>query len=135
MNQPCGTFRRADLIDAVFDEFNSLSVIFHEPADTFVDQRPPYNTVGLSRPRFQSYGADSVSSMAAARAAAVERHGGGPGGGAAGAPGGATVGNLLDVDMFTDMGDTAGTFRLRGDAVLSPGDFEQKWLVFGPSFS
>eukprot|EP00041_Stephanoeca_diplocostata_P036376 m.1324797 g.1324797 ORF g.1324797 m.1324797 type:complete len:805 (-) comp24852_c4_seq1:147-2561(-) len=115
--------RRSDLIDAVFDEFNSLSVIYHEPADTFVDQRPPYNTVGLSRPRFQSYGADSVSSMAAARAAAVERRDG-----AAGASSGGAVGNLLDVDMFTDMGN-GGAFRLRADAALSPADFEAKWTA------
>ena len=30
------------MLEKVFEEFNSLSCIYGDPADTFVDQRPPY---------------------------------------------------------------------------------------------
>jgi len=35
----------------VFDEFNSLSAIYGERSINFVEQRPPFNTVAVSRPR------------------------------------------------------------------------------------
>lgn len=34
----------------VFDEFNSLSAIYGERSINFVEQRPPFNTVAVSRP-------------------------------------------------------------------------------------
>lgn len=113
--------RHAVVIEKVFEEFNSLSCVYGAPAETFVDQTPPYNTVGLARARFSSFGG-SGAAAAAARAAAVARAGAASGGGGGS---GAQIGNLLDVGAFTDA--SSGDRDLSAAAAMNPADFEKKW--------
>lgn len=49
---------RDGAFDNVFDEFNSLSAIYGERSINFVEQRPPFNTVAVSRPRAAMSNAD-----------------------------------------------------------------------------
>jgi hypothetical protein len=110
--------QHAVVLEKVFEEFNSLSCVYGAPAETFVDQQPPYNTVGLARPRFSSFGG-SGGQAAAARAAAVARAA------SAGGRGGGQIGNLLDVGAFTDAG--SAEHDLSAAASMTPQAFEQKW--------
>ena len=96
--------------DQVFDEFNSLSVIYGQPSATFLDQRPPYNTIGVSR--------DQIADMGELESAESVTQGSTPAANNASS-------QLIDMDMFQS--DT-GNMPMNPNPVLSAADFEQKWV-------
>lgn len=117
--------RRGEVVDKVFEEFNSLACVYGHPADTFVDQRPPYNTVGLARPRFTSFGASGTAAAAArATASATSAHS---------SDNKTQVGNLLDVGAFSEGAGSTGGMQLSSTASMTPQVFEQKWTSSEPS--
>lgn len=97
--------------DHVFDEFNSLSAIYGERSINFVEQRPPYNAVGVSRPQANMGEAEMISA-----------------GGGDVVTKSSSIGNLLDDDMFTSAPAQQSGSMLKPNATITPGDFEKIWV-------
>eukprot|EP00040_Diaphanoeca_grandis_P001303 m.18080 g.18080 ORF g.18080 m.18080 type:complete len:808 (+) comp11828_c0_seq1:105-2528(+) len=104
---------REGVLDAVFDEFNSLSAIYQEPSTQFVEQRSPYNTVGSTRPRAHALTDDEPDAVQ---------------------PVAQTVNatptpNLLDGDMFTIGIPVTQGMSLVADPAITPAEFEKRWTT------
>lgn len=99
--------------DSVFDEFNSLSAVYGERSVNFIEQRPPYNTVGVSRPRATAMGPIDEDGVP------IQQQ-----------PVSSSIGNLLDEDMFTSSPavEKIDGFALNPAASIQPAEFEKRWV-------
>lgn len=112
---------------ALFDEFNSLSVVYSLPSTSFITQAPPYNTVGTGRkfpPQSSGFEEPPVSrpppaaAAAAPAAAAVTSR----------APSQPAAAALLDLDIGAPAAAPAPSLTLEAVSDLKPADFERIWL-------
>lgn len=111
---------REGVLDAVFDEFNSLSAIYQEPSTEFVEQRSPFNTVGSTRVRNHPMMInDNDDEGHQEKVAAVQHVNPAP--------------NLLDDNIFSIGIPVTQGMALVPDPFISPAEFEQKWTSAEPS--
>jgi len=98
--------------DAVFEEFNSLSVIYGQPSATFLDLRPPFSMVGVAQSQRQE-----LADLGDFEGIAVGQQGGAP-----------SSGNdqpLIDMNMGQM---DSGNMPMNPNPTLSAADFERKWM-------
>lgn len=103
---------RNSAFGTVFEEFNSLSAIYGELSINFVEQRPPFNTVAVSRLHGAMSNPDKPSQETPAAPMAL---------------GQST--NLLDDDMFQMNVAPATGFALVPTASIHPSEFEKRWVA------
>jgi AP-4 complex subunit beta-1 len=106
----------------VFKEFNTLSVIYGQPAITFVEQQHPYNTVGVGEGAPVADAGSAVGDLLGGAASGTQGGGGQGGGGG----GGGVVGDLLDIGMFSSS-NAPEQLKLDPNPKISPQMFESKW--------
>ncbi|KNC49081.1 adaptin [Thecamonas trahens ATCC 50062] len=136
-----------ELVDTLFDEFNTLSVVYRAPSETFIHQRAPYV---LGKTRFggdpAAFDSDTDSDDGGFVAPAVDS-GAPPGGSSpvaealAPAESAPVRGDLLSLDLGATPVSSAGPAanppnlgiesELTGAANLTQGRFQELWQAFG----
>jgi len=125
--------------DQVFAEFNTLSCVYGEPAETFISEdykfaAPPveaFDFSGSAKPEAEP------AAAAGAGAGAGAATGAGAGGGAAAAGGDGGM-DLLGFDMFgaapAPAAPAAPALSLLGGATIAPQEYQSKWLALSATY-
>eukprot|EP00053_Salpingoeca_punica_P012973 m.116554 g.116554 ORF g.116554 m.116554 type:complete len:782 (+) comp16080_c1_seq1:112-2457(+) len=130
---PTSTFFEHQLAnrDKLFDEYNSLSVVYGQPANSFIAQQTPYNLIGPGRVQVEHTGPIIGAGGPAAAAAPAAHphahaHAAPPAHAQAPPPQASLIGDLMSgpAPPIVQSG-----LRLVPRPVLQPADFERIWVA------